>query len=56
MDKQIKQILKDVYLIDQSLKMHEKTLIKIIQELLRSKPESKIDEQFVRELRVKINN
>ncbi|XOB40887.1 MAG: hypothetical protein ACKKMW_02360 [Candidatus Nealsonbacteria bacterium] len=54
MDKQIKQILRDVYLIDQSLKMHEKTLIKIIQELLRSKPESKIDEQFVRELRVKI--
>ncbi|XOB42359.1 MAG: hypothetical protein ACKKMP_03300 [Candidatus Nealsonbacteria bacterium] len=34
--------------------MHEKTLIKIIQELLRSKPESKIDEQFVQELRVKI--
>ena len=54
MDKQIQQILRDVYLIDQSLKMHEKTLIKIIQELLRSKPESKIDEQFVRELRVKI--
>jgi len=54
MDQQIKQILRDVYLIDQSLKMHEKTLIKIIQELLRSKPESKIDEQFVRELRAKV--
>ena len=54
MDKKIKQILKDVYLIDQSLKMHESTLIKIIQELLRSKPENKIDEQFVRELRVKV--
>jgi len=54
MDKQIKQILRDVYLIDQSLKMHEEALVKIIQELLRSKPESKIDEQFVRELRVKI--
>jgi len=54
MDKQIKQILRDVYSIDQSLKMHESTLIKIIQELLRSKPESKIDEQFVRELRAKV--
>lgn len=54
MDKQIKQILKDVYLIDQSLKMHESTLIKVIQELLRSKPENKIDEQFVRELRAKV--
>jgi len=54
MNKQIKQILKDVYLIDQSLKVHEDALIKIIQKLLRSKPESKIDERFVQELRIKI--
>jgi len=54
MNKQIKQILKDVYLIDQSLKVHEEALIKIIQKLLRSKPESKIDERFVQELRIKI--
>jgi len=54
MDKQIKQILKDVYSIDKGLKMHEQALVKIIQELLRSKPENKIDENFVRELRAKL--
>lgn len=54
MDKQIKQILKDVYSINKGLKMHEEALVKIIQELLRSKPENKIDENFVRELRVKV--
>lgn len=54
MDKQIKQILKDVYSIDKSLKMHEQALVKIIQELLLSKPENKIDESFVRELRAKL--
>ena len=54
MEKEIKQIIRDIYLIDKGLKMHEEALIKIIQELLRSKPENKIDENFVKELRIKV--
>jgi len=54
MKRDIKKILKEVYLIDESLKVHEKELIKIIQKLLDSKPENKINPFFVRELRAKV--
>jgi hypothetical protein len=52
MRKEIKKILEDIYLIDDSLKMQEEELIKVIQELLYSKPDSKINPDFVKRLKV----
>ena len=54
MDKKIKQILKDIYSIDESLKGQEEYLVKVIQELLLSNPENKIDEVFVSSLKTKL--
>lgn len=50
----VKKILEDIYSIDASLKQNEESLIKIIEELLVSKPESKIDENFISQLRIKL--
>ncbi|MDD5145101.1 MAG: hypothetical protein PHW72_03185 [Candidatus Pacebacteria bacterium] len=50
----LKEILDDIYSVDKSLKAHEDSLIIIIQELLRAKPEIKIDEIFISELRAKV--
>ncbi|MFP4514663.1 MAG: hypothetical protein ACLFNO_01500 [Parcubacteria group bacterium] len=50
----INQILKDLYEIDPNLKKQEKELREIIKKLLASKPEVKIDQEFVRDLREKI--
>jgi hypothetical protein len=54
MNNLIQEILKDLYQVDDTLRERENELVKIIQELLRSKPEAKIDENFVRELRQEI--
>lgn len=54
MDKKIEKILNDIYMVDESLKEKEKDIIKIIEELLRSKPDAKIDRNFVAELRNKL--
>jgi hypothetical protein len=54
MDKKIKQILKDIYSIDKNLQAQEEYLIKLIQELLLSKPDSTIDENFVSSLRARV--
>jgi len=56
MEKQIKQILEELYLVDGSFRAHEKELVKIIQELLASKPDTRIDQNFIKELRFKIIN
>jgi len=47
----IHTILEDVYAADSSLRAHEKTLIKLIENLLESKPKVEIDEQFRTRLR-----
>jgi hypothetical protein len=54
MDNKIKQILKDIYSVDKSLKSKEEYLIQIIQELLLSKPADAIDENFVAILKAKV--
>jgi len=54
MDEKILKILEDIYSVDGSLKAHEEALVRIIQKLLASKPESKIDENFISSLRVKL--
>jgi len=47
----IKEILKELYLIDESLKEYQPELEKIIKKLLDAKPEAIINEQFKQELR-----
>jgi hypothetical protein len=54
MQKQTQEIVKDIYRIDQTLKEHEASLIKVVDELILSKPYIKIDEAFVRQLRSRL--
>ena len=54
MEKNIEKILQDIYEIDASLREKESSLIKIIEELLLAKPSNKVDEDFVRNLRIKL--
>ena len=50
----IQKILDDIYIIDADLKKEEKQLKKIIVELLNSKPEIKLDDNFISSLRKEI--
>lgn len=54
MDKQIKIILQDLYAIDESFRRHEDELIKIINQLLVSRPDTKFDKKFARQLRAEL--
>ena len=54
MDEKTKQILNDLYMIDGSLKKHEKEVTEIVNKLLESKPDIKVDGNFVRELRMEL--
>jgi hypothetical protein len=54
MNNQILDILADLYGIDPEFKKHEEQLIKIINELLESRPAAQIDDEFVKELRQRI--
>ncbi len=55
MEKNIENILKELYQIDESLKEKEQELIKIINAMLRLKPNIKIDENFKNELKKQIS-
>ncbi len=50
----IQIILDDLYKIDPSLKVHQPELIKLIEELIKAKPDVLINEQFRQELKQKI--
>lgn len=50
----IQKILEDLYLIDPSLKTHEAKLIALIEELVKSKPDTHFDASFARELKTKL--
>ncbi|RLC36366.1 hypothetical protein DRH27_05340, partial [Candidatus Falkowbacteria bacterium] len=54
MENQINNILKDLYKIDVGLKRHEEKLIKIIKELLASRPDTKFNPAFVAQLRTEV--
>jgi hypothetical protein len=54
MSDQIKNILDDLYAIDPGLRNHEKTLVKLISELLAAKPDTKFDERVAGDLRRKV--
>lgn len=50
----IKEILEDIYLIDSDLRKNEKELIKIIEELIKAKPEAVFDKDFSLQLRQEV--
>lgn len=52
--KKIKNILNDLYAIDPELRKYEKTLEKLVAELLAMKPDTKFDEVFARDLKQKV--
>lgn len=54
MQEQIKQILNDLYKIDESFRAHEKDLIKLISRLLESRPDTQLDQAFIAELRNRV--
>lgn len=51
MENKIEQILKDLYLLDPSLKKDEAVLIQLIQKLIEIKPDIVVDQNFVNNLR-----
>lgn len=51
MTNQIQQILNDLYALDPEFRKQEKELVKIIESLLRSKPEARVDENFIERLK-----
>lgn len=55
MEKNIKNILSELYEIDESLKDKEEELIKIIKTMINLRPNIKIDEDFKSELRAQIS-
>src|SRR3989339_627261 len=54
MKNNIKQILKDIYMVDPSLKYREKELVRVIEKLLANKPEIEINDQFIHNLNINI--
>jgi len=53
-NKIIDKILEDIYLIDNDLRKNEKQLLKIINELIISKPDTKFDDNFAVSLRKEV--
>lgn len=51
MTKKTKRMLAELYAIDASLRQHEKDLIAILEELQKTKPDTKFDRTFAEELR-----
>lgn len=54
MEQNIKKILEDLYALDESLKMHEKSLVNFIEGIIAARPGVKFDENFQTELRNKL--
>lgn len=54
MEKKLEQILKDLYLLDPSLKENEAVLVQLIQKLIEVKPDIVVDRDFVNNLRAQL--
>ncbi|MCX6797143.1 MAG: beta-propeller domain-containing protein [Candidatus Doudnabacteria bacterium] len=54
MEKNMQEILNDLFMIDPELKSKEKEIIPIIEALLKTKPDTKFDENFARQLRAQL--
>ena len=50
----IQNILQEIYSVDPDLKAYEKELIKIIEEIIKKRPDTKFDEVFAKELRTEV--
>jgi len=55
MKKDIKKFFDDLYKLDPSLKNQEKLLIELVDQMLASRPEVRLDQQFVSELRQQLD-
>ncbi len=53
-EKNINNILKEVYLLDPSLKEHEDMLMRIISDILKAKPDTQFDKEWAQSLRKQI--
>ncbi|HSR89392.1 MAG TPA: hypothetical protein VLK22_03310 [Candidatus Udaeobacter sp.] len=53
-EKNIEQILQDLYVIDSSLQKKESEIRQLITELIKTKPSASINEAFINELRTKL--
>jgi len=51
MNQDIKKILEDLYQLDSSFKQHEEALVSLIENILKSKPDTKFDAAFAAQLR-----
>lgn len=54
MNTEIRKILLDLYKIDPTLKAKESEILKVVNELLKAKPDTKFDETFREQLRARI--
>lgn len=54
MNNKIQEILGDLYMLDDSLREHEKDIIKIIEGYMKVKPDTKFDKKFMLKLRKEI--
>lgn len=52
--KQLKQVLEELYAIDPTLKQQESRLAEIINDIIKLKPETRLDEKFFKRLRTQI--
>ncbi len=54
MNQKIQTILNDLYLLDPDFRQHQAELIKIIEKIIISRPDTKFDQQFASELKAKL--
>lgn len=54
MNEALQKILRDLYELDPGLKKHEETLIRIIEEIVASRPSTKFDSRFAEKLRERV--
>lgn len=54
MERNIDQILEELYMLDQGFKAHEKELRALVSEILLSRPDTKFDVQFAKTLRERL--
>ena len=54
MDKKIEKIINDLYMIDGSFKKNEKVVVKVIEELLQSRPDAEVNQEFIEKLHLEL--
>ena len=54
MEKHIKEILEDIYMVDESLRKHDKELTELAKKLFESRPDTQYSQEFAEQLRVEL--